>query len=72
MHTDNTSISSSIENPLQLLEDLKREVDGIMDWLGQNKLNLNIAKCEYMFLGNNKQVSKISDIGNIKINKDGM
>ena len=70
MYSDNTSISSSIENPLQLLEDLKRELEGIMDWLRQNKLSLNVAKYEYMFIGNDKQLSKISEIGNIKLDKD--
>ena len=70
MYADDTSISSSSENPLQLLEDLKRELERIMDWLRQNKLSLNVDKCEYMFLGNDKQLSKISEIANIKINKD--
>ena len=70
MYADDTSISSSSENPLQLLEDLKRGLVRIMDWLRQNKLSLNVGKCEYMFLGNDKQLSKISEIGNIKIDKD--
>ena len=41
-----------------------------MDWLRQNKLRLNVAKCEYMYIGNDKQLSKISDIGNLEIDKD--
>ena len=41
-----------------------------MDWLRQNKLSLNVAKCEYMFIGNDKQLSNISDIGNLEIDKD--
>ena len=37
MHADDTSISSSSENPLQLLlEDFKRELEGIMNWLIEN------------------------------------
>ena len=70
MYADDPSISSSSENLLQLLEDLKRELERIMDWLRQNKLSLNVAECEYMFLGNDKQLSKISEIGNIRIDKD--
>ena len=65
MYADDKSIFSSNENPLQLLQDLKREVEGIMEWLRQNKLSLDVAKCEYMFVGNN-----ISEIGNIEIGKD--
>ena len=58
MYDDDTSISSSSENPLQLLEDLKWELEGIMEWLRQNKLSLNVAKCKYMLIGNDKQLSK--------------
>ena len=62
MYADDTSISFSSENLLLLLENLKRELEGILDWLRQNKLSLNVAKCEYMFLGNNKQLNKTSQI----------
>jgi len=41
-----------------------------MDWLGRNKLSLNIAECEYIFIGNEKQLSNNSDIGNLEIDKD--
>ena len=70
MYADDTSISASSENPVQLVEHLKRELEGIMDWLRQNKLSLNVAKCEYMFIGNDKQLRKISDIGNLEMDKD--
>ena len=70
MYAGNTSISFSSENLLLLLEDLKRELEGISEWLRQIKQSLNVAKCEYMFLGNSKQLSKTSEIGNIKIDED--
>ena len=38
-----------------------------MHWLRPIKL---VAKCEYMFLGKEKQLCKISEIGKIKIDKD--
>ena len=41
-----------------------------MDWLGQNILSPKVAKCECMFIDNDKQLSKISDIGNLEIGKD--
>ena len=41
-----------------------------MDWLRQNKLSLNVAKCEYMFIGNDKQLCKISYIDNLEIDKE--
>ena len=64
MYADDTNISTSSKNPLQLVEHLKSELEGLIDWLRQNKLSLNVAKCEYMFIGNDKLLSKISDIGN--------
>ena len=33
-------------------------------------VSLNVAKCEYMFIGNDKQLSKISDIGNLGMGND--
>ena len=40
-----------------------------MDWPRQHKLSPNVVKCEYMFLGNNKQFSRISEIGDIELTK---
>ena len=70
MYADDRSISTSSENPVKLIEHLKRELEGSMDWLRQNKLCLNVAKFEYMFIGNDKQLSNISDIGNLEMDKD--
>ena len=71
MCATDTSIFSSSENPLQLLEGLKKELGGgVMHWQRQNKLSLTVAKCEYMFIGNDKQLSKIFEIGNIEIDID--
>ena len=64
------SNSAGNENPLQLLEDLKGELEGIMDWLRQNKLSLSVGKCEYMLIAHDKHLCKISEIGNLEIDKD--
>ena len=42
----------------------------MMGWLRQNKLSLNVVKCEYMLISNDKQLSNISEIGNLEIDKD--
>ena len=39
MRADGTRISFSSENPLWLLEDLKIELNGTMEWLRQNELS---------------------------------
>ena len=59
MYVDDTSIFSSSENPCQLLKDLTKELEGNMDWLRQNDRSLNIPKCEYTFLGNDKKLSTL-------------
>ena len=59
MYVNDTKTFSSNEDPLQPLADIKMEVKGVKDWLRKNELSLNVAKCEYMFLGNNKQLSKL-------------
>ena len=43
-----------------------------MDWLRQNELNRHEGKRECMFICNDKQLSKISEIVNIKIDIDGI
>ena len=50
MYVDDTSISTNSEDPLLLLEDLIKELEGIVDWLRQNKLSLNVAKSECFFV----------------------
>ena len=42
----------------------------VIDWLRQKKLSLNVAKCEFMFLVNSKQLGKISEIGDLKVVED--
>ena len=53
------------------LEDRMNEIKSIKDWLRQNKLGLNVTKCEYMFIGNSKQLGKLSEeINNLKLSED--
>ena len=49
---------------------LRNELQDVIDWLRQNKLSLNARKCEFMFLGNSKQLGKISEIGDLKVGED--
>ena len=70
MYADDTSITLGGEDAYQLLEDLRNELQDVIDWLRQNKLSLNVTKCEFMFLGNSKQLGKISKIGDLKVGED--
>ena len=70
MYADDTSITLGGEDAYQLLEDLRTELQDVIDWLRQNKLSLNVAKCEFMFFENSKQLGKISEIGDLKVGED--
>ena len=70
MYADDTSITLGGEDAYQLLEGLRNELQAVIDWLRQNKLSLNVTKCEYMLLGSNKQLGKISEIGDLKVGEE--
>ena len=70
MYADGTSITLGGEDAYQLLEDLRNELQDVIDLLRQNKLSLSVAKCEFMFSGNSKQLGKISEIGDLKVGED--
>ena len=70
MYANGTNITLGGEDAHQLLEDLRNELQDVKDWLRQNKLSLNVTKCEYVFLGNSKQLGKISEIGDLKVDED--
>ena len=70
MYADDTSITLGGWDAYQLLEDLRNELQDVIDWLRQNKLSLNVAKCKFMFLGNSKQLGKISEIGDHNVGED--
>ena len=46
MYADDKSITLGGEDAYQLLEDLRNELEDIIDWLRQNKFSLNVTKCE--------------------------
>ena len=70
MYADDTSITLGGEDAYQLLKDLRNELQAVIDWLRQNKLSLNVTKCEYMLLGSNKQLGNISEIGDLKVGEE--
>ena len=70
MYADDASITFGGEDAYQLLEDLRNELQDVIDWLRQNTLSLNVTNCEYILLGSSKQVGKISEIGDLKVGED--
>ena len=70
MYADDTSVTCSAEDLVELCNDLKTEVDNIAEWLRQNKLSLNTDKTEYMVVGHKRQTNSISEPIEIKINEE--
>ena len=62
LYANVASITLSGENADLLLADLINELQDAIDWPRQDKLNQSITKCEYAFVGNNKQSGKMSEI----------
>ena len=52
LYADDPSITLDGGDAYQLLEDLRNQLQDVIDWPRKNKLSLNITKCEYMFFGN--------------------
>ena len=69
-YADDTSITLGGEDAYQLLEDLRNESQDVIDWLRPNKIGLDVTKCEFIFLGNSKQLGKISEIGDLMVGED--
>ena len=57
MYADDTTITLGGEVAYQLLEDLRNELQDVIDWLRQKKLSLNVSK----------QLGTISEIGDLKV-----
>ena len=70
MYADDTSVTCSAEDLVELSNDLKTELDNIAEWLRQNKLSLNIDKTEYMVVGHKRQTNSIAEPSDIKINEE--
>ena len=71
MYADDKSVPSRSENPMQLLEDLKKELKRDHGLAKAKKTKPKRSyMCEYMLLGNNKLSSKICGNAHIKIDND--
>ena len=70
MYADDTSVTCSAEDLVELCNDLKTELDNIAEWLRQNKLSLNTDKTEYMVVGHKRQTNSIFEPIEIKINEE--
>ena len=61
MYADDTSISYSSKDIVELNEILNSDLDSLKQWLESNKLSLNVVKTQVMVIGSRPNIKKISD-----------
>ena len=61
MYADDTTISYSSKNIVDLNENLNRDLNCLKQWLQGNKLSLNVLKTQAMVVGSRPNLKKISD-----------
>ena len=51
MYTDDTTLTTSVEDPCVLEHKMNYDMNLIQSWLSANKLTLNVKKTKYMLIG---------------------
>ena len=61
MYPDDTTLSHSSENIIDLSENLTRDLNNLKQWLQENELSLNSIKTQAMVVGPWLNLKKFSD-----------
>ena len=67
MYADDTTLTSSAEDPYSLEHKMNCDMNLIQSWLTANKLTLNVKKTKYILIGNNFKLSQIHDDFTVKV-----
>ena len=67
MYADDTTLTSSVEDPYVLEHKMNCDMNLIQSWRTANKLTLNVKKTNYMLIGNNFMFSQIHDDSTFKV-----
>jgi len=59
MYADDTTLTSSVEDPYVLEHKMNYDMNLIQPWLTANKLTLNVKKTKYMLTGSKFKLSQI-------------
>ena len=68
MYADDTTLTTSAEDPCVLEHKMNYDMNLIQSWLSANKLTLNVKKTKYMVIGSQFKLSLINDF-TVKVNK---
>ena len=67
MYADDTTLTSSSEDPYVLEQKMNCDMNLIQSWLIANKLTLNIKKTKYMLIGSKFKLSQIHNDFTVKV-----
>ena len=70
MYADDTTLTTSAEDPCVLEHKMNYDMNLIQSWLSANKLTLNVKKTKYMLIGSQFKLSQINSDFTVKVNND--
>jgi hypothetical protein len=62
MYADDTNITTTGTSIREIVTHANDDLNNISDWLKANKLSINVTKTEYMFIGSDQNLDKLSDV----------
>ena len=68
MYADDTTLTSSAEDPCVLEHKMNYYMNLIQSWLSANKLTLNVKKSKCMLIGTQFKLSQINSDFTVKVN----
>ena len=68
MYADDTTLTTSAEDPCVLEHKMNYDMKLIQSWLSANKLTLNVKKTKYMLIGSQFKLSQINSDVTVKVN----
>ena len=68
MYADDTTLTTSAEDPCVLEHKMNYDMNLIQSWLSANKLTLNVKKTKYMLIGGQFKLSQINSDFTVKVN----
>ena len=68
MYADDTTLTTSAEDPCVLEHKMNYDINLIQSWLSANKLTLNVKKTKYMLIGSQFKLSQINSDFTVKVN----
>ena len=72
MFADDTSLTAAGETLSEVEKRINEDLRNVHNWLSANKLNLNIAKTEYVLIGSRHKINSLDIQPSINIDKQSV